>query len=397
MNGYQNELNYRRSDNSFSAFGNSRPGSTLLTAFVVKTFCAIQKLDGIDVDVNVISTAINWLKTKQRGDGAIIESHPVIHQEMDGDINKDITMTSYVVTAFLECKGFIQISQQTVTNAVAFLESSQANIGRIYVKAVVAYALALADSPQKLQANQDLLNVAIYDVGKNTRHWDDAQGGNAIAVETTSYALLTQLALKRRGYAGPIVVWLTEQRRGGGGFVSTQDTCVALQALAGYSEASGGDQLNMQIEITTDRNFKNTLMINQRNALVQQRLDLTHQIGDELFITAKDSGVAQLQVQLKCNTPSSENEACHFDLNVTTIEHVRRFLDPLIFVIPKKPKSSSKRKCRRKGSRKGKRCSRRRKSKCRKRCNRRRNGGRRRRPRPTTPARKIFKTKLIQE
>lgn len=48
---------------------------------------------------------------------------------------------------------------------MAFLESSQANIGRIYVRAVVAYALALADSPQKLQANQDLLNVAIYDVG----------------------------------------------------------------------------------------------------------------------------------------------------------------------------------------------------------------------------------------
>ena len=54
-----------------------------LTAFVVKTFCAIQKLDGIDVDVNVISTAINWLTTKQRGDGAIIESHPVGNQKMD--------------------------------------------------------------------------------------------------------------------------------------------------------------------------------------------------------------------------------------------------------------------------------------------------------------------------
>ena len=48
---------------------------------------------------------------------------------------------------------------------MAFLESSQANIVRIYVRAVVAYALALADSPQKLQANQDLLNVAIYDAG----------------------------------------------------------------------------------------------------------------------------------------------------------------------------------------------------------------------------------------
>ena len=28
ISGYQRELNYRRSDHSFSAFGNSRPGST---------------------------------------------------------------------------------------------------------------------------------------------------------------------------------------------------------------------------------------------------------------------------------------------------------------------------------------------------------------------------------
>ena len=67
-----------------------------------------------------------------------------------------------------------------------------------------------------------LLNFSFYFVGKNTRYWDDAQGGNAIDVETTSYALLTQMALQRRGYAGPIVVWLTEQRKGGGGFISTQ-------------------------------------------------------------------------------------------------------------------------------------------------------------------------------
>ena len=59
-------------------------------------------------------------------------------------------------------------------------------------------------------------------LGKNTRYWHDGQGGNAIDVETTSYALLTQMVLNRRGYAGAIVVWLTEQRRGGGGFVSTQ-------------------------------------------------------------------------------------------------------------------------------------------------------------------------------
>lgn len=49
--------------------------------------------------------------------------------------------------------------------AVAYLENMQPNVGRVYVKAVIAYALALADSPLKLNANQDLLNSARYDAG----------------------------------------------------------------------------------------------------------------------------------------------------------------------------------------------------------------------------------------
>ena len=55
---------------------------------------------------------------------------------------------------------------------------------------------------------------------KNTRYWTD--GGSASNVETTAYALLTQMLLNRVRYSGPIVVWLTEQRKGGGGFFSTQ-------------------------------------------------------------------------------------------------------------------------------------------------------------------------------
>ena len=58
-----------------------------LTAFVIKTFCAIKKLDGIDIDQNVIDTAINWLSSRQRADGAIPESHPVYHKEMDVSID----------------------------------------------------------------------------------------------------------------------------------------------------------------------------------------------------------------------------------------------------------------------------------------------------------------------
>lgn len=41
-------------------------------------------------------------------------------------------------------------------------------------------------------------------------------------VETAGYALMTQVLLGRTGYAGPIVTYMTSQRQGGVGFVSTQ-------------------------------------------------------------------------------------------------------------------------------------------------------------------------------
>ena len=55
---------------------------------------------------------------------------------------------------------------------------------------------------------------------RKTRHWN--AGGNALNVETAGYALLTQVELGRTTYASPIVTYLTNQRRGGEGFVSTQ-------------------------------------------------------------------------------------------------------------------------------------------------------------------------------
>ena len=56
---------------------------------------------------------------------------------------------------------------------------------------------------------------------KKSRYWNTGRG-NALDVETAGYALLTQISLGRTGYAGPIVTYLTNQRKGGVGFVSTQ-------------------------------------------------------------------------------------------------------------------------------------------------------------------------------
>lgn len=53
----------------------------------------------------------------------------------------------------------------------------------------------------------------------SSRHWN--AGGHALNIETAAYALLAQVKMNRLKYAGPIVIWLTEQKNSGGGFQST--------------------------------------------------------------------------------------------------------------------------------------------------------------------------------
>lgn len=67
-------------------------------------------------------------------------------------------------------------------------------------------------------------------ISSSYRFWKDDQQldspapntGTAHMVETTSYALLTILNLNDLNYANPIIKWLSEEQRYGGGFYSTQ-------------------------------------------------------------------------------------------------------------------------------------------------------------------------------
>ena len=62
--GYQRQLNYRRDDGSYSAFGNSDPeGSTWLTSFVLWSFA--QAGDFIEIDEKDLALSVDWLMKQQ--------------------------------------------------------------------------------------------------------------------------------------------------------------------------------------------------------------------------------------------------------------------------------------------------------------------------------------------
>ena len=94
ITGYQRELTYRRSDGSFSAFGdNDAQGSLWLTAFVLKTFAQADGL--IYIDPGVLEDAAEWIVRHQKGDGSFEPVGFLHHQELLGGLHGKNALTAY--------------------------------------------------------------------------------------------------------------------------------------------------------------------------------------------------------------------------------------------------------------------------------------------------------------
>ncbi|KAJ1150854.1 hypothetical protein NDU88_003642 [Pleurodeles waltl] len=156
--GYQTELTYRRSDGSFSAFGNSDvSGSTWLSAFVLR--CFLQARPFIYIDQAVLQSAVMWLVQYQDIiTGEFSEPGHVIHTELQGGLNGPITLTAYILTALLEDEIYRRYYKVHVSKALEFLEQKfEEGISSNYTLAVVTYALSLANST-KARLALDVLN-----------------------------------------------------------------------------------------------------------------------------------------------------------------------------------------------------------------------------------------------
>jgi hypothetical protein len=75
------------------------------------------------------------------------------------------------------------------------------------------------------------------------------EGNQSAAVETTAYAMLALIEHGDSLSAGRAGQWLVAQRNAFGGFASTQDTVVGLQALTAYAGNQKADvDLTVSIE-----------------------------------------------------------------------------------------------------------------------------------------------------
>ncbi|XP_059499726.1 complement C4-like [Stegostoma tigrinum] len=119
----------------------------------------------------------------------------------------------------------------------------------------------------------------------------EAAQASAMTVETTAYALLQALSRNDIDYATPIARWLTMQQNYGGGFHSTQDTIIALEASSRYDIAflKREEEINMQIQFHGFGSpIENTIHLRQHNALTEKELKFP--LGRKIHIKLTGQG-----------------------------------------------------------------------------------------------------------
>uniref|UniRef100_UPI00398EFD61 complement C4-like n=1 Tax=Pristiophorus japonicus TaxID=55135 RepID=UPI00398EFD61 len=349
--GYTKILEFKNNDGSYGAWLH-RPSSIWLTAFVVKVLSLVRSQ--VAVDDKHIQQFVLYLVNGQKDVGYFHDPAPVIHREIQGGIGgqeTQISMTAFVTIALIHSLPSFELGSEqeqqvrkSIVTAVRLLSDELAKIKHPYVLAITAYALALFDpeSSIALEAGDKLKKIAIYDKENNTRHWNadettlhDKESNlgrvppaSAISVETTSYALLQTIAMKDLYYANAIVKWLTEQRNYGGGFRSTQDTVIALEALSEYSIATFlPEEVDLQFTFSSPgRSGKKIIKIKRSNALIQDELKFP--VGENINIDLSGRGNGTLTILKTYHLLAEPTGTCNYFRLEVTVKGKVEFVEP---------------------------------------------------------------------
>ncbi|KAL5016375.1 hypothetical protein ScPMuIL_005964 [Solemya velum] len=324
--GYQRELTYQHKDGSFSAFGDrDDSGSMWLTAFVVKSFH--QAKLHIFIDDAILVRAIDWMISRQNTNGSFPEPGRVIHKDMQGASATGSSLTAFVLIALLENDDLQgSISQRiaaSVQKAGTFLTTQTTT--DTYELAITSYALTKAGNPTASDMFTRLDTRAIVEDGMkhwqkseapstSTSHWKPLhQQSRSADIEMTSYALLVYT--NTNDYTGgiPIMKWITTQRNSNGGFRSTQDTVLGLQALSEFATSMFSNNGSMHITVTAG-NVTHEFDISRQNALILQSFEIPTVPG-KVDVLATGSGLAVLEVAVYFNV-EEEIEEPSFGLSV---------------------------------------------------------------------------------
>ncbi|XP_049689316.1 complement C5 isoform X2 [Accipiter gentilis] len=300
-------LSFRNSDFSYSMWKNGQ-ASTWLTAFALRIFGQVHQYINLD-HISVCNSLLWLIDSCQMPDGSFSEFSNYQPVKLQGTLPREGKEKSLYLTAFsvIGIEKSIKLCptqkiHDAKNKAGDYLMKNVLSAQSPFTMAITAYALALVDlnhqsarsafSALKKEASV-IGDPPIYRFWKDTFKTLDQHTPNSVTaqmVETTAYALLTTLLRGEKDYANPIIKWLSEEQRYGGGFYSTQDTINALEALTEYSLLVKRLYLDMNVKVP---------------------------LNDDIYVsTGSSTGIATVNVRTVYNAIGTSEESCNFELKI---------------------------------------------------------------------------------
>ncbi|KAM6438234.1 alpha-2-macroglobulin-like protein 1 [Rhynochetos jubatus] len=328
--GYQRQLLYKHTDGSYSAFGErSEPGNTWLTALVLKTFS--QAKDFIHIDEQNIKDAASALIKSQTPSGCFKSMGKLFNNGLMGSVEEGMGLSSAIITALIH-SGMPQ-SDPVVWKALKCIKdlvNADTGNSSLYSLALAANAFAVAGDKalrQKILKRLDkaatISDVQMFWSQKSKQEKDSLYWYRApsVDVELTSSILMAHLSKSSLSSdeirkASQIVSWLTKQQNPYGGFASTQDTVVALEALALYAAKTfSKDGPDLQASLTSE-DFNLNIQVDTTNRLLQQTVELPA-IPRDYTVYVQGHGCLFLQAILRYHIPPLRSDVT-FAMSVQT-------------------------------------------------------------------------------
>ncbi|NXL53139.1 A2ML1 protein, partial [Podilymbus podiceps] len=328
--GYQQQLLYKHTDGSYSAFGEgSEPGNTWLTALVLKTFSQAQ--DFIHIDERNIKDAASALIQSQTPSGCFKSVGKLFNNGLMGAVEEGLGLSSAIIIALIH--SGMPRSDPVVWKALECIKdlvNADTGSSNLYSLALAANAFAVAGDKalrQKILKRLDKAAITSDDQifwsqqskqREDSLYWYQAP---SVDVELTSSILMAHLSKSSLSSdeirkASQIVSWLTKQQNPYGGFASTQDTVVALEALALYATKTfSKDGLDLQASLSSE-GFKQNIRVDNTNRLLLQTVDLPA-IPQDYTVRVQGHGCLFLQAVLRYHIPPPRSDVA-FAVSVQT-------------------------------------------------------------------------------
>ncbi|XP_054476945.1 complement C4-B isoform X2 [Anoplopoma fimbria] len=320
--GYSRILHYKKPNGSYGPWYTEKT-SNWLTAVVVKVLSLVaerqtaafgqQGRTARVVPEQQIRHSVSYLLSVQKTDGSFGDPQPVLHRGVLKGKDNDASLTSFIILALHRSLQFLHSelrsnAEASIARSTTYLLSHLEELQHPYAVAITVYCLAVclpkerdhSSAWTKLQTlategmfNQRTNGCYLWTANANPQHQAHV---DAITIETTAYALLAAVELGHTKWADQAACWLTSQEKYSGGYISTQDTMMALEALAEYElKRSARPEVNLIAEFTV-QGKQDIVKLALENRKEKVEKDLKKFSGNTIMVQLTGNGETKLKI-----------------------------------------------------------------------------------------------------